>query len=128
MAEKFTKIIDESIEKEKNRTTISPAQYLEYELALEALSQEYKAYSETYILKKFGISEVVNYSKYAKIYKKIGDFADRFNAKREAKIILEFLRRAKKFIIDFVNLIIYIFKSIIAFFVFVFKVIIGKLK
>lgn len=128
MAEKFTKIIDESIEKEKNRTTISPAQYLEYELALEALSQEYNAYSETYILKKFGISEVVNYSKYAKIYKKIGDFADRFNARREAKIILEFLRRAKKFIIDFVNLIIYIFKSIIAFFVFVFKVIIGKLK
>ena len=124
MVEKFAKIFDKSIKEEKN-VKVPQTDYTVYELALENFYIDNYFYTKNYLETKFNIviDEFGQHSKYYKIYKKIGKFFDRFNARKQAKIILEFIRNTKHAIINFIRAIIYLFKSIIACIQIIFKII-----
>lgn len=124
MVEKFAKIFDKSIKEEKN-VKVPQTDYTVYELALEDFYIDNYFYTKNYLETKFNIviDEFGQHSKYYKIYKKIGKFFDRFNARKQAKIILEFIRNTKHAIINFIRAIIYLFKSIIACIQIIFKII-----
>lgn len=124
MVEKFAKIFDKAIKEEK-KVKVPQTDYTVYELALEDFYIDNYFYTKNYLETKFNIviDEFGQHSKYYKIYKKIGKFFDRFNARKQAKIILEFIRNTKHTIINFIRAIVYLFKSIIAFIQIIFKII-----
>jgi len=115
MVEKFSKIIEESIEKEKN-TKSKEIDYLNYELALECLHKPYYFYCKNYIESKFDIyydeDRVHKKSKWSKRKRKINNYLIRHYAKKEASVILDFLRAIKRTIKELGIMLKFFIKSI----------------
>lgn len=124
MVKKFDAIFTKSIEEEKSNK-YEKNDYIDYELAIEAFYTNYYFYTKHYLETKFDIvlDAEGKKSKYYRLYKKIGSFVDKFNARKQAKIILEFIRNFKHAIINSIRAVIYLFKSIIAFVEIIFKII-----
>lgn len=126
MVEKFSKIIEESIEKEKN-TKPQEIDYLNYELALECLHKSYYFYCKNYIEAKFDIYYDENHihkkSKWSKRRMKINNYLVRHYAKKDATVILDFLRAAKRTAKEFCIMLKFLIKSIPASIKLIYKVI-----
>jgi glycosyltransferase involved in cell wall biosynthesis len=120
------KIIDESIEKEKN-TKVEKTDYLSYELSCECFHKIYYFYCKNYIENKFDIyydkDHIRKKGKWSKRRKKINSFLLRHQAKHEAVVILDFLRAVKRMLKEFIIMIKFFIKSIPAIFKLLYKII-----
>ncbi len=126
MTEKFENIIEESIKKEKNKTSIDK-DYMEYELAIECLHKTYYYHCKKYIENKYDIIYANNEErknvKWSKRKKKINRFLIKHYAKNDATVIIDFLRTVKRLIKELKLSFKFFLKSIPAFFKLLYKII-----
>ena len=124
MVKKFSIIIDDSIEKEKNKKAVKELDYTTYELACESLHKAYYYFTKNYIVNTYGIS----YEEHRKFKKKAkGKFSTllyRKYAAQDANVILDFLRAIKRMLKEFVVMLKFFIKSIPAFFKVIYKLIV----
>lgn len=123
MVKKFSKIIDESIEKEKNTSIKEQLDFTTYELACESLHKSYYYFVKHYIVNTYGIS----YEEDRKIKKKANGKLEtllyRKYATQDANIILDFLRAIKRTLKEIYVALKFFIKSIPAFFRIIYKLI-----
>lgn len=93
-----------------------------YELALEAFYESYWKFTNEYYETYFGIYLDGVKSKHYYTYKKLSRFFDRFGARNDAKMPLEFLRNLKKTIHQLIISIKFFLLSILAVFKIIYKV------
>lgn len=127
MAKKFEKIISESIKKEET-TKVIPKDYLEYELAIESLYQQYldwfcKSYMATVYGVEYDPEKTTKKTRWSTSKNKINRFLTRHYAKNEATVILDFLRAIKRLLKELVITVKFFFKSIIAGLKLIYKII-----
>lgn len=127
MIKKFEKIIEDSIEQEKNTKSFKPS-YAEYNLALEALHKNYYYYCKNYIENKFYLiyeydKKVKKKSKNFIKRQKIKNLLDRIHATQDVKIILDCLRALKRCLKEFIVFVKFLIKSIPACFKILYKLI-----
>lgn len=120
MIEKFSKIIEETVEKEK-RTKEKPVltDYTIYELALESFYKDYYFYCKNYLEPKFGIYYDENHDqkkerKLSHLEKRMNDLFARCGAKDDVKVLLDFCRSIKRTIKEILVMIKFFIKSIIS--------------
>ena len=122
MASTIENIINESIEKEKNRKMESRDK-TEYELACESFYTLYYNYTNDYYEKNLGVYLTAKKSKYQTFYRHIRQKLEIYGAVKEGKDIIEFVRNAKRFAVEFCYFIKRLIKAIIATNVLIFKII-----
>lgn len=129
MAKKFTKIFEESLSKESKITEISKNNdYIEYNLALETLYQDYYYYCKNYIEQKFGIiyeenKVSKNKGRFYKQKRRIIQVLDRAHARKEALTILNVFRTAYQILYHIIYFVKFLLLSIPAFFLLTYKLI-----
>lgn len=121
MIKSFEKIIDNSIKLEKNTTSIKK-DYLEYNLAIEALHKQYYFYCKNYLESKFAIfydyeeenlkPKVKAKGKKFKIKQKINKLLTKHYAKYEGNIIMDWLRSLKRLVKEALISLKFFLKSI----------------
>ena len=124
MVKKFSKIIDDSIAKEKNTSMKEQLDYTTYELACESLHKSYFYFVKHYVVNTYGIS----YEEDRKIKKtakgKYATLLYRKYATGDANIILDFLRAVKRTLKEMYIALKFFIKSIPAFFRIIYKLIV----
>lgn len=131
MAKKFSIIFEKSIqaEKEKKKKNVEPRDYLEYNLALETLYQDYCFYCKNYIETKFGITYDLDHTiktkgKFYTLKKRIGGVLNRAHAKQEAVTILNTFRTLYQIVYHFIYFIKFLILSIPAGIVLIYKLLV----
>lgn len=127
MTNKFSSIIDEKIITEKETKKINN-DYLEYELALEDFHKSYYFHCKTYIETKFDIyydenSKPRSKGRFYKQRVRISNLLSRSHAKKEARIIKEFIKQFISLVINSLRVLKYLLLSIPAGIVLVYKII-----
>ena len=124
MVKKFSKIIDDSIEKEKNKNKKEELDYTTYELACESLHKPYFYFTKNYIVNTYGVAYEENRKFKKKAKGKFRTLIYRKYATQEANIILDFLRAIKRTLKEFIIMMKFFIKSIPAFFKLIYKLIV----
>lgn len=127
MVERFEKIIDENIAKEKNKKAVAN-DYMEYELALECFHKIYYYHCKNYIENTYNIiyanDETRKNIKWSKRKKQLNRFLVRHYARNDAMIIVDFLRAVKRMLKEFLLSIKFFLLSIPAAFRLIYKIIV----
>lgn len=119
MIKNFSKIIDDSIEKElKIKEASREIDYNTYELGMEVLYRTYFFYCKTYIESKFGIIYELYYNRnkketHSKLGKRIDNMLIRCGAKHNVKAISDFWKSFKKTCKLFVRAIVEGLKALV---------------
>lgn len=127
MAKKFAEIFEESLSKERKITELSKNNdYIEYNLALETLYQDYYYYCKNYIEKKFGFiyeenKTVREKEKFYELKRRISRVLDRAHAKNDALTILNMFRTLYQIFYHFIYFIKFLVLSIPSFFILIYK-------
>lgn len=122
MIEKIEIIFKDSIKNEEKKEIQQIGKNI-YELACESFNNLYYNYTNDYYEKNLGVYLTAPKSRFRKLYRKITNRLYNYNAVKEGKDIIEFIRGLKRFLIELVYLIKYFIKGFISGIILVFKVI-----
>lgn len=124
MVKRFSKIIDSSIEKEKNTSIKEQLDVTTYELACESLHKQYYYFVKHYVTNTYGISYEEDRKEKKKAKGKIATLLYRKYATQDANVILDFLRAIKRLFREGYISLRFFVKSIPAFFRLIYKLIV----
>lgn len=132
MVDKFSKIIDKSIEREKNTKALL-VDYLEYELALECIYKDYYYYCKNYIETNYGIiyeydNKLVSRGRFYNLKSKASKLLNRAGAKKEAVIILNVFRTFYQILYHILYFIKFLILSIPSAFILFYKLLVRNKK
>ena len=127
MAKKFEKIFDEVIEKEKDRKLELVSKSM-YEVGLEAFYTLYFNYTNDYYERELDVYLTAPKTRHPRFYRHVKARLGSIGARKEGKVIIEYLRSLKKCITEFCRSLKLLGQAIIAGFCVIYKYIAAKIK